>query len=107
YEAQGIQEPFDAIFMAVKGYDTEWATMFAIRFLKEPDGVIVDFQNGINDERVAAVAGRHRTLGCVITIGAGMYDPGHAMQTDSGTIGFKICEHGGRATGQGKGQGAL
>jgi 2-dehydropantoate 2-reductase len=98
YEAQGIQEPFDAIFLAVKGYDTEWATMFAIRFLREPDGVIVVFQNGINDERVAAVAGRHRTLGCVITIGAGMYDPGHAMQTSGRDVGFKIGELDGRET---------
>src|SRR5688572_32366563 len=40
YEAQSIQEPFDAAFLAVKGYDTEWATMFILRFLKEPDGVI-------------------------------------------------------------------
>jgi len=60
--------------------------------------VVVDFQNGINDERVAAVAGRHRTLGCVITISAGMYEPGHAMRTDTATIGFKIGEHDGRAT---------
>jgi 2-dehydropantoate 2-reductase len=95
YEAQGIQEPFDNVFLAVKGYDTEWATMFILRFLKEPDGVIVDFQNGINDERVAAVAGRHRTLGCVITIGAGMYEPGVALRTDpvgTGRVGFKIGE---------------
>jgi 2-dehydropantoate 2-reductase len=98
YEAQAIRDPFDAIFLAVKGYDTEWATMFAIRFLKVPDGVIVDFQNGINDERVAAVAGRERTLGCVITIGAGMYEPGHAMRTDTGAIGFKIGELDGRDT---------
>jgi 2-dehydropantoate 2-reductase len=57
--------------------------------------VIVDFQNGINDERVAAVAGRHRTLGCVITIGAGLYEPGVALRTDPvGTerVGFKIGE---------------
>ena len=90
-----IQEPFDAVFLAVKGYDTEWATMFILRFLKEPDGVIVDFQNGINDERVAAVAGRHRTLGCVITIGAGMYEPG-ARDADrsigADRVGFKIGE---------------
>jgi 2-dehydropantoate 2-reductase len=95
YEAQLIDEPFDAAFLAVKGYDTEWATMFILRFLKEPDGVIVDFQNGINDERVAAVAGRHRTLGCVITIGAGLYEPGVALRTDPiGTdrVGFKIGE---------------
>ncbi|MCC7369983.1 MAG: 2-dehydropantoate 2-reductase [Chloroflexi bacterium] len=101
YEAQSITEPFDAAFLAVKGYDTEWATMFILRFLKEPDGVIVDFQNGINDERVAAVAGRHRTLGCVITIGAGLYEPGVALRTDPvGTdrIGFKIGELDGQDT---------
>jgi 2-dehydropantoate 2-reductase len=98
HEAQAIVEPFDAIFLAVKGYDTEWATMFAIRFLSEPDGVIVDFQNGMNDERVAAVAGRERTLGCVITIGAGLYEPGHAMRTDTNAIGFKIGELDGRDT---------
>ena len=92
YEAQAISEPFDAVFLAVKGYDTEWATMFAMRFLKEPDGVVVDFQNGIHDERVAAVAGRERTLGCVITISAGMYEPGHATRTDRNTPGFKIGE---------------
>jgi 2-dehydropantoate 2-reductase len=91
FEAQRIQEPFDAAFLAVKAYDTEWATAFIMRYLAEPDGVIVDFQNGINDERVAAVAGRHRTLGCVITISAGMYEPGHAMRTDQGG-GFKIGE---------------
>ena len=97
-EAQAIGEPFDAIFLAVKGYDTEWATMFAIRFLKVPDGVIVDFQNGINDERVATIAGRERTLGCVFTIGAGMYEPGHAMRTDTNAVGFKIGELDGRDT---------
>src|SRR5919204_6419632 len=98
FEAQAIEEPFDIIFLAVKGYDTDWATLFALRFLAEPDGVMVDFQNGINDERVAALAGKHRTLGCVITISAGMYEPGHAMRTDTGSIGFKIGEHDGKDT---------
>jgi 2-dehydropantoate 2-reductase len=59
---------------------------------------VVDFQNGINDERVAAVAGRERTLGCVITIGAGLYEAGHAMRTDSQSVGFKIGELDGRET---------
>jgi 2-dehydropantoate 2-reductase len=60
--------------------------------------VVVDFQNGINDHRVAAVAGRERTLGCVILISAGMYEPGHAMRTDAGKSAFKIGEHDGRIT---------
>lgn len=92
HEAQTIREPFDAVFIAVKSYDTEWATQLGVRYLRWPDGVVVDFQNGVNDERVAAVAGRERTLGCVITIGAGLYEPGHALRTDSGTVGFKIGE---------------
>jgi 2-dehydropantoate 2-reductase len=70
----------------------------ALQYLKKPDGVLVDFQNGINDERVAALAGRERCLGCVITIGAGMYEPGHAIRTDRAAIGFKIGEHDGKVT---------
>jgi 2-dehydropantoate 2-reductase len=99
HEASLIDEPFEAAFVAVKGYDTEWATQLAVRHLT-PDGVVVDFQNGVNDERVAAVAGRHRTLGCVITIGAGLYEPGHAMRTDRGAVGFRIGELDGRETGR-------
>jgi 2-dehydropantoate 2-reductase len=94
HELQAAGEPFDAVFLAVKSYDTEWATQLAVSYLK-PDGVVVDFQNGINDERVAVVAGRGRTLGCVITIGAGMYEPGHAIRTDNSAVGFKIGEHDG------------
>ncbi len=98
HEAQSLAEPFDAVFIAVKSYDTEWATALGVSYLRQPGGVVVDFQNGINDERVAAVAGRERTLGCVITIGAGMYEPGHAMRTDSGSLGFKLGELDGRDT---------
>jgi len=92
HELQSVTQPFDAVFISVKSYDTEWATALALGYLAKPDGVVVDFQNGINDERVAAVAGRDRTLGCVITIGAGLYDAGHAMRTDTQSIGFKIGE---------------
>src|SRR5215831_4810652 len=98
HELQSIAELFDAIFIAVKSYDTEWAVAMALQYLKRPDGFLVDFQNGINDERVAALAGRERCLGCVITIGAGMYEPGHAIRTDRTAIGFKIGEHDGKVT---------
>jgi 2-dehydropantoate 2-reductase len=97
-ELQSVAEPFDAVFIAVKSYDTEWAVALGLQYLRKPDGVIVDFQNGINDERVAAAAGRERCLGCVITIGAGMYEPGHAIRTDRSQIGFKIGEHDGKVT---------
>ena len=93
-----MSTPFEAIFVAVKSYDTEWAAQMALAYLARPDGVVVDFQNGVNDERVASVEGKSRCLGCVITIGAGMYEPGHAMRTDSGSVGFKIGEHDGKDT---------
>jgi 2-dehydropantoate 2-reductase len=98
HEVQRVTTPFDAVFVAVKSYDTEWATALGVQYLARPHGVVVDFQNGINDERVAAVAGRERTLGCVILIAAGMYEPGHAVRTDRGSAGFKIGEHDGRDT---------
>jgi 2-dehydropantoate 2-reductase len=98
HELQSVPEPFDAVFVAVKSYDTEWAAQLAAGYLRPPDGVVVDFQNGINDERVAAVVGRERTLGCVIVISAGMYEPGHAIRTDTTSVGFKIGELDGRDT---------
>jgi 2-dehydropantoate 2-reductase len=98
HELQSVTQPFDAAFVAVKSYDTEWATALVLPYLALPDGVVVDFQNGINDERVAAAAGRVRTLGCVITIGAGLYEAGHAVRTDTQSIGFKIGELDGKDT---------
>jgi 2-dehydropantoate 2-reductase len=98
HELQSVGEPFDAIFLAVKAYDTEWAAQLAAAYLRPPDGVVVDFQNGVNDERVAAVVGRARTLGCVIVISAGMYEPGHAIRTDTTSVGFKVGELDGRDT---------
>ena len=97
HEAQTIAEPLDMGFLAVKSYDTEWATCLLMGYVKA-DGPIVDFQNGMNDERVAAVARAERTLGCVITIGAALYEPGHAVRTDTNHVGFKIGELDGRDT---------
>ncbi len=91
YEAQAISAPFDIGIVAVKSYDTEWAAAFIAPLVRD-DGVIIDFQNGINDERVARMVGRERTLGCVITIGAGIYEPAHCIRTDTRTLGFKIGE---------------
>jgi 2-dehydropantoate 2-reductase len=97
HELQSVAEPFDVVFVAVKSYDTEWATALGLAYLK-PGGSVVDFQNGMNDERVAAIAGRDRTLGCVITIGAGLVEAGHARRTDAGRLGFRVGELGGEET---------
>src|SRR5258708_24981141 len=98
HELQSVDAPFDAVLLAMKSYDAEWAAQLAAQYLKQPDGVVVDFQNGIKDERVAAVVGRERTLGCVIVISAGMYEPGHAIRTDTTSVGFHLGELDGRDT---------
>ena len=98
HELQQETVPFDAAFIAVKSYDTEWATTMMLRYVEPDHGLFVDFQNGINDERMAAVAGVERSLGCIITIGASAWEPGRGIRTDSYELGFKIGEHDGSDT---------
>ena len=98
HELQLETVPFDAAFIAVKSYDTEWATTLMLNYVDPVHGVFVNFQNGINDERMAAIAGVERSLGCAITISAAVYEPGKALRTDANTPGFKIGEHDGADT---------
>lgn len=80
-EVSNIRDPFDIIFLSVKSYDTRWSAHLMKPVLK-PTGFILPAQNGLNDERVASVVGYHRTVGCVVTVGAGIYEPGHVIRTD-------------------------
>ncbi|MFL5283857.1 MAG: ketopantoate reductase family protein [Rhodopila sp.] len=72
------QKPIDIAFVAVKSYDTVWATMLIRQYLSA-SGCVVSMQNCINEERVAGVVGWGRTLGCIVTGGVGvdLYEPGH------------------------------
>ena len=80
-EVSGIREPFDIVFLSVKSYDTRWSTYLIEPVLKN-GGFILPAQNGLNDELVAGIVGFRRTVGCVPTISAGVYDPGHVIRTD-------------------------
>lgn len=72
------QKPVDIAVIAVKSYDTVWATMLIRQYLSA-SGCVVSMQNCINEERVASVVGWGRTLGCIVTGGVGvdLYEPGH------------------------------
>ncbi len=72
------QRPVDIAFVAVKSYDTEWATMLIAPYLA-PGGCVVSLQNCVNDERIAALVGWGRTIGAVVTGGLALdlYEPGH------------------------------
>ena len=102
-EAQSIQEPFDIVFIAVKSYDTEWATHFMKRYLK-PTGYVVSSQNCMNDELIASIVGYEREVPCVVaSIGVAMWEPGHVIRgdpvgRDRGHNVFRVGETNGRIT---------
>jgi 2-dehydropantoate 2-reductase len=70
-----IRETFDIVFIAVKAYDTSWACELIKPHLAE-DGLVIGLQNGMTMDDVAAVVGPERTIGAVIEVAAGMYEPG-------------------------------
>ncbi len=76
------QAPIDIAFVAVKSYDTEWATMLIAPYLSAT-GYVVSLQNCINEERVAGVVGWGRTVGAVVTGGLALdlYEPAHIRRT--------------------------
>ena len=83
-EVSSLQEPFDTVFLCMKSYDTVWATHFILPHLK-PTGVIVSAQNAMNDELIAPIVGFTREMGCVVTLSAGLYEPGSAIRSSSPT----------------------
>jgi 2-dehydropantoate 2-reductase len=83
-DVSALRTQFDAVFLAVKSYDSVWATHFIQPVLK-PGGVLVLAQNSINEDWVAPVIGYTRVLGCVVTLGAGLYEPGHVTRTTPST----------------------
>ena len=93
-----LRAQFDAVVLAVKSYDSVWATQF-IQPSLAPSGVLVLAQNSINEDWVAPVIGHTRILGCVVTLGAGLYEPGHVTRTSPSTRPpFAVGELNGMAT---------
>ncbi len=66
---------FDIVFLAVKSNDHRWMAEFIKPYLKN-DGVLVGVQNGMNDDSIASVIGRDRTVGCVVELSAEIFTPG-------------------------------
>src|SRR5918998_1557261 len=75
------EKPVDIAFVSVKSYDTEWATMLIKPYLA-PDGYVVSLQNCINEERIAAIVGWGKTMGCIASlVAAELTKPGHVNRT--------------------------
>ena len=70
-----MHQTFDVVFLGVKAYDTRWACELVRPHVAE-DGLVVGLQNGMTLDDVASIMGPERTLGAVIEVAAGMYEPG-------------------------------
>ena len=83
-EVQSIskQKPIDIAIVAVKSYDTEWATMLMRQYLS-PEGYVLSAQNSINEEKIASVVGWGRTVGCIVAnnFGVDLYEAGRVRRT--------------------------
>jgi 2-dehydropantoate 2-reductase len=66
---------FDIVFLAVKGNDHRWLTELIKPYLKS-DGVLVATQNGMNDDSIASIIGRERTIGCSMELSGEVFTPG-------------------------------
>ncbi len=77
--------PFDLVVLATPPNAVEEAARDAAPTLA-PDGAMVVLQNGLCEERVQAIVGADRVVGCVVMWGASMPEPGVFERTSSGTM---------------------
>jgi len=91
-------ETFDVVLLAAKSYDTRWLTELIAPYLA-PNGVMVGLQNGMNDDAIADIVGRGRTLGCVVELSAEVFTPGFVQRnTTRATTWFGFGELDGAIT---------
>jgi 2-dehydropantoate 2-reductase len=107
HESARMPRDFDVAFVAMKVYDTQWATQLALRHIG-PDGYVVSSQNCWPDPLVAGVAGAGRCIGLVMSkIGVALWKPGQVERgmekgAGKGHDVFRAGEHDGRITPRAK-----
>jgi 2-dehydropantoate 2-reductase len=73
------------IFLAVKAQNTEAAARALAPFLTD-DGYVLSLQNGLNENIIASMVGRPRTIGAFINFGADWMAPGEIMFGNRGAV---------------------
>jgi 2-dehydropantoate 2-reductase len=84
---------YDLCILATQPPNVEEAARTALPHLAS-DGLVVVLQNGLCEERIAAIAGASRVIGAIVAWGASMPEPGKYERTASG--GFQV----GRLSGE-------
>ncbi len=80
-----LDEPLELVFLACKSQHTEEAVRGIMPHLT-PDSVVVSLQNGMNEEKIAALIGAERVIGALPDYTAALVDPGHLEFTVSGPV---------------------
>lgn len=75
-----VTRTYDLVVLLTKQTVTEAALGAVLPFLAD-DAVVCTLQNGVPEERVAAIVGRERTVGGAVGFGATMEGPGHVRLT--------------------------
>jgi 2-dehydropantoate 2-reductase len=84
-ELTADEPPFDYVLLATQPPQVEAATREALPWLA-PDGRMVVLQNGLCEDRVAALVGADRVLGAVVGWGASTLGPGAYERTSEGAF---------------------
>jgi 2-dehydropantoate 2-reductase len=102
-EVQSLAKtPIDIAMVAVKSYDTAWATALIKPYLSA-QGFVVSLQNCQNEETIAGIVGWGRTVGVIASlISVDLYEAGRIRRTiakggDKHTV-FRVGEPHGRIT---------
>ncbi len=74
-ELASVKMEFDIALIIVKSYDTRWVAELIKPYLKG-EGVVVGMQNGMNNDAIASIVGRERTIGCVVELSGEIFTPG-------------------------------
>jgi 2-dehydropantoate 2-reductase len=72
--------PPDAVLLCVKSYDTEKIMRSILPYLGQ-DSFVVSLQNCINEEKIAELIGRERTIGAMVRFDGMLLGPGRASAT--------------------------
>lgn len=67
------------VILAVKGHFTHDVVTEVIAPRLAPDGWVLSLQNGLNEDTIAAIIGRERTIGAFVHFGADYLEPGHIL----------------------------
>lgn len=82
YTPDEMNGQYDILFLMTKQQHNDEVVRSLVKYLA-PDGVLVTFQNGLPEMKIAEILGEERVLGCTVAWGATLLEPGVCELTSS------------------------